>query len=147
MPRVEANDLDADLLPFALNADLPWAMSAHIVYPAWDGSLPATLSPTVIETIIRGRIGFEGVLVTDDLAMKALAGVPADLARRSLAAGCDVALYCSGDFALTAELLAQCPPLTGAATARLASAGALAARRRLPLDAAALAAERDRLLA
>lgn len=147
MPRVEANDLDADLLPFALNADLPWAMSAHIVYPAWDGSLPATLSPTVIETIIRGRIGFEGVLVTDDLAMKALAGVPADLARRSLAAGCDVALYCSGDFAPTAELLVQCPPLTGAATARLASARAFAARRRLPLDGAALAAERDRLLA
>ena len=72
LPRVEANHLDADLLPFALNADLPWAMSAHIVYPAWDAALPATLSPTVIETIIRGRIGFEGVLVTDDLAMKAL---------------------------------------------------------------------------
>jgi beta-N-acetylhexosaminidase len=128
LPRVEANDLGADLLPFALNADLPWAMSAHIVYPAWDGALPATLSPTVIETIIRGRIGFEGVLVTDDL-------------------GCDVALYCSGDFAPTAELLTHCPPLTGAAIARLASARALAARRRLPLDEAALAAERDRLLA
>ena len=81
LPRVEANDLDADLLPFALNADLPWAMSAHIVYPAWDPALPATLSPTVIEAIIRGRIGFEGVLVTDDLAMKALSGAPADLAR------------------------------------------------------------------
>ena len=147
LPRVEANDLDADLLPFALNADLPWAMSAHIVYPAWDAALPATLSPTVIETIIRGRIGFEGVLVTDDLAMKALAGVPADLARQALAAGCDVALYCSGDFAPTAELLARCPPLTAAATARLASARALAARRRLALDGAALAAERDRLLA
>jgi beta-N-acetylhexosaminidase len=147
LPRVEANDLGVDLLPFALNADLPWAMSAHIVYPAWDGALPATLSPTVIETIIRGRIGFEGVLVTDDLAMKALVGVPADLARQSLAAGCDVALYCSGDFAPTAELLARCPPLTDAAIARLASARALAARRRLPLDEAALAAERDRLLA
>jgi beta-N-acetylhexosaminidase len=147
LQRVEANDLGADLLPFALNADLPWAMSAHIVYPAWDGALPATLSPTVIETIIRRRIGFEGVLVTDDLAMKALAGVPADLAREALAAGCDVALYCRGDFAPTAELLRQCPPLTAAATARLASARGLAARRRLPLDAAALAAERDRLLA
>src|SRR5262249_48636452 len=61
LPRVEANDLGADLLPFALNADLPWAMSAHIVYPAWDAFLPATLSPTVIEAIIRGRMGFGGV--------------------------------------------------------------------------------------
>ena len=112
LPRVEANHLDADLLPFALNADLPWAMSAHIVYPAWDAALPATLSPTVIAAIIRGRIGFEGVLVTDDLAMKALSGAPADLARQALAAGCDIALYCSGEFAPTAELLAHCPPLT-----------------------------------
>ena len=147
LPRVEANDLDADLLPFILNADLPWAMSAHIVYPAWDATLPATLSPTVIETIIRGRIGFRGVLVTDDLAMHALTGRPADLARQALAAGCDVALYCSGQFAPTAELLADCPPLTDTASARLAAARVLAARRRLPLDAAALAAERDRLAA
>src|SRR5215472_2924113 len=146
LPRVEANHLEADLLPFALNTDLPWAMSAHIVYPAWDAALPATLSPGVIETIIRGRIGFEGVLVTDDLAMKALSGVPADLARQALAAGCDIALYCSGAFAPTADLLARCPPLTGAAAARLAAARALAARRRLPLDADDLAAERDRLL-
>ena len=147
LPRVEANHLDADLLPFALNADLPWAMSAHIVYPAWDAALPATLSPTVIEAIIRGRIGFEGVLVTDDLAMKALTGAPADLALQALAAGCDVALYCSGDLAPTAALLARCPALTEAAAARLRSARTLAARRQLPLDAAALAAERDRLLA
>jgi beta-N-acetylhexosaminidase len=147
LPRVEANHLEADILPFALNADLPWAMSAHIVYPAWDAALPATLSPTVIETIIRGRIGFEGVLVTDDLAMKALSGAPAELARQALAAGCDVALYCSGEFPPTAELLARCPTLTQAASARLSRARNLAVRRRLPLAAAALAAERDRLLA
>jgi beta-N-acetylhexosaminidase len=147
LPRVEANDLDADLLPFALNADLPWAMSAHIVYPAWDAVLPATLSPAVIEAIIRGRIGFEGVLVTDDLAMKALTGPPASLARQALAAGCDIALYCSGEFAPTAELLTCCPPLSERAASRLAAARALARRRRLPLDAAALATERDRLLA
>ena len=147
LPRVEANDLDADLLPFALNADLPWAMSAHIVYPAWDNALPATLSPTVITTIIRGRIGFEGVLVTDDLAMKALSGTPADLARQALAAGCDIALYCTGEFAPTADLLARCPSLTEPAAGRLAAARTLAVRRRLPLDAEALAAERDRLLA
>jgi beta-N-acetylhexosaminidase len=147
LPRVAANHLDADLLPFALNTDLPWAMSAHIVYPAWDAVLPATLSPTVIAAIIRGRIGFGGVLVTDDLAMKALSGTPADLARQALAAGCDISLFCSGEPAPTAELLRQCPPLTEAAAARLTAARSLAVRRRLPLDAAALSAERDRLLA
>ena len=147
LPRVETNDLDADLLPFALNADLPWAMSAHIVFPAWDAVLPATLSPMVIEAIIRGRMGFEGVLVTDDLAMKALTGTPADLACQAIAAGCDIALYCSGEFAPTADLLARCPSLSDHASLRLAAAHALAARRQMPLDAAALAAERDRLLA
>ena len=147
LPRVEANNLEADLLPFTLNADLPWAMSAHIVYPAWDPALPATLSPTVIRTIIRNRIGFQGVLVTDDLAMKALSGRPADLACKALEAGCDVALYCSGEFAPTAELLARCPPLTSSAVVRLAAARALARGLRLPLDAQSLADERDRLLA
>jgi beta-N-acetylhexosaminidase len=79
--------------------------------------------------------------------MKALSGRPADLARQALAAGCDIALYCSGDPAPTAELLATCPDLTAAAAARLAAARALAARRRRAIDAAALGAERDRLLA
>ena len=147
LPRVEANNLDADLLPFALNADLPWAMSAHIVYPAWDPALPATLSPTVISTIIRGRIGFEGVLVTDDIAMKALSGSPAELARQALAAGCDVALYCSGEFDPTAELLDACRTMSAAAMKRLNSARALAARRRLPMCGQLLAEERSRLLA
>jgi beta-N-acetylhexosaminidase len=147
LPRVEANDLDADILPFALNADMPWAMSAHIVYPAWDATLPATLSSAVIEAIIRRRIGFEGVLVTDDIAMKALSGTPAALARQALAAGCDVALYCSGELAPTRVLLEQCPQLTSQAAQRLAAARTAAARRRLVLDETALAAERERLLA
>jgi beta-N-acetylhexosaminidase len=104
------------------------------------------LSPTVIGTIIRSRIGFEGVLVTDDLAMKALSGEPAGLAMQALAAGCDLALYCAGDLAPTAALLAACPPLTPLAVDRLAAGRALAARCRIVLDGAALAAERDRLL-
>lgn len=147
LPTVEANDLDADLLPFALNADLPWAMTAHILYPAWDAACPATLSPVVIGTVIRRRIGFEGVLVTDDLAMRALSGAPAALARQALAAGCDLALYCAGDTAPTAALLAACPEVTPGTAARLAGGRALAAGRRVVLDAAALAEERDRLLA
>ena len=147
LPRVDATDLDGDLLPFTLNADLPWAMTAHIVYPAWDASLPATLSPTVIGSIIRGRIGFKGALVTDDIAMQALSGSPAELALRALAAGCDVACYCRGDAASNEALLAVVPGLTEAAIARLAAARSVAARRRISLDGPALARERDRLLA
>jgi beta-N-acetylhexosaminidase len=147
LPRVEANDLDADLLPFACNADLPWMMTAHIVYPAFDPILPATLSARAIGGIVRGRIGFEGVLVTDDLAMKALSGEPADLAVRALTAGCDIALYCSGAFAPTEALLRTCPDVSGVAAVRLKTARAWAARRRLAFDPAVLAAECDRLLA
>jgi beta-N-acetylhexosaminidase len=147
LPVVEANDLAADLLPFARNSDLPWLMTAHIRYPAWDADLPATFSSRVIGKIIRGRIGFRGVLVSDDLAMHALTGSPAERAQRALTAGCDFALYCPGDQAGTAALLAACPPLTEAATARLAAARGLAQHRRLALDPPALRHERDGLLA
>src|SRR5580658_5773011 len=119
LPVVEANHLDADLLPFARNADLPWMMTAHIVYPAFDNTAPATLSPIIIQQVIRGRIGFQGVLVTDDLAMKALAGEPADLAVKALNAGCDLALYCSGAFAETEALLLACPPVSDRASQRM----------------------------
>jgi beta-N-acetylhexosaminidase len=147
LPRVHANDLRPDLLPFGLNTDLPWLMTAHIVYAGWDPILPATVSRAVIGGIIRGRLGFGGMIVSDDLAMQALSGTPAQRAAAALAAGCDVALYCAGDLAPTAALLATCPVLSPQATARLLAARALAARRRRPLDAAALVAERDRLLA
>ncbi len=146
LPTVEANHLDADILPFARNADLPWMMTAHIVYPAFDPDRPATLSPLVIDQIIRRRIGFQGVLVTDDLAMKALNGEPADLALQALEAGCDLALYCSGTYAPTEALLARCPPVTDRASQRLAASRAKAARARLDLDAEALMLERDRSL-
>ncbi|HET8997328.1 MAG TPA: beta-N-acetylhexosaminidase [Acetobacteraceae bacterium] len=147
LPRVHAADLRADLLPFALLAHLPWLMTAHIVYAAWDPHQPATLSPAVVQGIIRGRLGFGGVLVSDDLAMGAVSGSPAERAVQALAAGCDLALYCAGDLERTAELLAAVPPLSAAASARLAAARSLAESRRLPLDPAALAAERDRLFA
>ncbi len=146
LPRVDAEDVEDDILPFALNADLPWAMTAHIVYPGWDEMLPATLSAVVIGGVIRGRIGFRGVLVSDDLAMQALSGEPAERACRALAAGCDIALYCAGDFARTATLLANCPDLAPAAAARLNAARAIAAHSRVALNADSLAAERDRLL-
>jgi beta-N-acetylhexosaminidase len=99
LPRVPEPNLTADFYPFAVNRDLPWAMTAHIVYEAYDPYLPATLSKTVIERVIRGVIGFKGTLISDDLAMQALTGTPAERATAALAAGCDIALYCPGDMA------------------------------------------------
>ena len=145
LPRVEANDLRADILPFGLNADLPWAMTAHILYTGLDPSRPATLSADIIGSVIRGT-GFKGVLVTDDLAMQALTGTPAERAVAALNAGCDIALYCSGAPEPTEALLAACPVLRPESFGRLRAARALAARRRIALDPVALAAERDRLL-
>ncbi len=146
LPVVTDTDLDVDILPFILNADLPWAMTAHIVYSAWDGARPATLSRAVIEGVIRGRIGFRGVLLSDDLAMNALSGEPAERACASLAAGCDIALYCSGGLAQSAALLAEIPPITPEAARRFAASRAVIAGRRIELDGNALAAERERLL-
>lgn len=146
LPVVEANDLDADLLAFAASTDLPWMMTAHILFPAWDDERPATLSPYIIRDVIRGRLGFGGVLVSDDLAMQALDGDPASRAAACLAAGCDVALYCPGDAEGTAAVLRTVPGLTDAAIARLAAAAALAQTRRLALDPAALRAERSTTL-
>ncbi len=151
LPVVTDDLLEADIQPFVSNADLPWMMTAHIVYQALDLALPATLSTSVIEKVIRGRIGYKGVLVTDDLAMKALSGqvpggTPADLAQRSLAAGCDIAVYCAGDFAANEALLKTCPELTAPARHRLLAARALASASITSLDPQALANERDRLL-
>ena len=147
LPVVQATDLSADLVPFARNADFPWMLTAHILYPALDPVRPATLSPAIIAEVIRGRIGFAGVLASDDLAMQALSGSPAERARAALAAGCDVALYCPGDVAGNEAVLRACPPLTAAAVARLDAARTLAAASRIALDGEKMADERDGLLA
>ena len=145
LPRVgaPAAELAADLAPFrALAASGAWAMTAHLLYEAWDADLPATISPLVVRDIIRGEIGFDGVLVTDDLAMGALQGAANDLAGAALAAGCDLVLHCTGRLADSAALLAGCPALTDRAAGRLAAARAVrdAFRDR---DAAGLRALRD----
>jgi beta-N-acetylhexosaminidase len=88
--------LEADFAPFRALADLPWAMTAHIRYLALDADRPATLSRSIVDGIVRRAIGFSGVLVTDDLSMKALGGTYAERARAALAAGCDVVLHCNG---------------------------------------------------
>lgn len=127
LPRVgaAAPDLAADIAPFrALAASGAWAMTAHVLYEAWDAALPATISRSVIGRIIRGEIGFDGVLVTDDLAMGALQGTSNDLAAAALEAGCDIVLHCTGRVADTAALLAACPRLTDRAAERVAAARA-----------------------
>ena len=104
LPHVAVNDAD-DHLPFIRCKNLPWAMTAHIVYEQWDMERPCTISPIVIEKIIRGKIGFTGQLMSDDLAMHAISGTPRERALAALAAGCDVALYCPGDFAGNQQIL------------------------------------------
>jgi len=86
-----------DFAPIRVLAAMPWAMSAHIVYMAIDSTAPATLSSRVISQVIRGTIGFDGVLVSDDLSMQALGGEIGERAERALAAGCDLVLHCNGD--------------------------------------------------
>ena len=146
LPRVQADReaLARDCLPFAALAGLgAWAMTAHILYEAIDAELPATLSAKVISRVIRGAIGFDGFLVSDDLAMKALEGRPAALAQAAIAAGCDAVLHCTGDLEESAALLATCPMLSDAALARLAAARSATQAQRAELDPAALMAVRD----
>jgi beta-N-acetylhexosaminidase len=100
LPRVPPVDLSDDFLPFIANKNLPWAMTAHVIFEQYDKVNPATVSPTIVADIIRGKIGFAGTLLSDDLAMHALSGrPPEERVRAALAAGCDIALYCPGDFA------------------------------------------------
>jgi beta-N-acetylhexosaminidase len=99
LPRVTADAaaLERDLAPFRRLSDAPMAMTAHVVYTAWDMERCASLSPIVIGQVIRQEIGFDGLLMSDDLGMQALAGGFGDRAAGVLAAGCDIALHCSGD--------------------------------------------------
>lgn len=141
LPVVEAPRAaleSVDFAPFRALADLPMAMSAHVVYRALDPERPATLSPKVIG-LIRDEIGFGGLLMTDDLSMRALSG-PFDLrARDALAAGCDVVLHCNGDPGEMAAIAGAVPELAGLAAVR--ADAALALRRADPGDVGAAAAE------
>ncbi len=130
LPRVTASRaaLEADFAPFRALADLPMAMTAHVVYAAVDPEAPATQSAAVVR-LIREEIGFGGLLMTDDLSMRALAGGLRERAERAVAAGCDMVLHCNGDMAEMAEAIAGAPALAGPAAARAAAALALSARR------------------
>jgi beta-N-acetylhexosaminidase len=108
----------SDFLPFRHLSDMPMAMSAHVVYTAVDVSGPATTSRKVVRQIIRRHIGFDGLLMTDDLSMKALGGGFGDRARAAIAAGCDMLLHCNGVMAEMAAVAAATPELAGKAKRR-----------------------------
>ncbi|MFZ5791824.1 MAG: beta-N-acetylhexosaminidase [Pseudomonadota bacterium] len=122
--ELEATDFE----PFRLLADMPWAMTAHVRYTAIDPSLPATLSPVVIREVIRGHIGFDGLLLCDDLSMRALKGDLGQLARQALAAGCDIALHCNGNMKEMTAVVAAAGVLSADAERRFRRGRALLER-------------------
>lgn len=137
LPVVPASpaELDAiDFAPFKRLSDMPMAMSAHVVYSAIDADKPATTSGTVIETVIRGTIGFDGLLMTDDLSMKALGGSFSTRARDALRAGCDMVLHCNGDMDEMKAVARGVRTLRGKAKQRAEAAMARLARAPEPFD-------------
>ena len=142
-PRAELER--SDFRPFVALAEAPWAMTGHLVYSDIDPDNPATMSQAVIAEVIRGAIGFDGVLVTDDLSMAALSGDYSTRAATSLAAGCDLVLHCNGKAEEMTAVMDGVGAVSAAATRRLAAA---AARPAAPetLDTVALAARLDRML-
>jgi beta-N-acetylhexosaminidase len=147
VPVVEASraELEAsDFRPFKALADMAWAMTAHVVYRAIDGARPATTSPLVVDQIIRKFMGFDGVLIGDDLSMQALAGTVSERAAATMAAGCDLALHCNGKMEEMTALAEAIPGILAATAARLARAPKR--ERRAPVDAPALTARLERLL-
>lgn len=148
LPRVDTSLTlltETDFKAFQLLADAPWAMTAHVVYTALDADRPATTSPKVIAEIIRGLIGFDGVLISDDLSMKALGGDFSDRAALSLGAGCDVALHCNGDMTEMQGVVKGCKPLTDRALERLSKANAMRRASAAP-NASESAADIDSVL-
>ena len=142
LPRVDApiDELRrTDFAPFRALAHMPWAMTAHVLYGAIDRTRAASVSPVVIDRVIRGDIGFTGFLVSDDICMKALSGTEADRAAAVIAAGCDAALHCSGKLADMRPVADAVAPLTRAAAERFARAHAMKHPPE-PLDRAAAAA-------
>ena len=141
-----AEQLESDLAPFHALRAAPMGMTAHCVYTAWDADRPASLSPVVIEDVIRQRIGFDGLLMSDDLDMKALKGSIPDLAAGVVAAGCDLALNCWARMDDMIGIVERLPDITPKARERLDRAMASPRASELPLIEQLLAT-RDALLA
>ena len=145
--RASEEELETDLAPFRTLARAPMGMTAHLVFTAWDAERPASQSPFVIGEIVRGRLGFDGFLMSDDIGMHALSGGFDERAAKVLAAGNDCVLHCSGDMAEMEGVASASGALTAVGEARLARAMASAARPGEGASYEALADKRDRLLA
>jgi beta-N-acetylhexosaminidase len=121
LPRVSVSReelIETDFAPFKALNDAVMAMSAHIVFEDIEPDAPATIAPSVIEGVIRGDIGFDGLLMTDDLSMKALGGAMRDRGEASIRAGCDMLLHCNGEMDEMSAVAEAAPELTGKAGER-----------------------------
>lgn len=140
-------DLEADLAPFRTLNDAPTGMTGHLKFTAWDADNPATQSPTIIQEIIRGKIGFDGLLMTDDLDMEALTGTIPERAAKSVAAGCDLALNCWAKPEDMTGICEMLPALSAKGAERLERALVVTRLDGASGDHAELIAKRDALLA
>jgi beta-N-acetylhexosaminidase len=128
-----------DFLPFKLLSDLPWAMTGHLLFEAIDPNAAITVSARGVKDVIRGHIGFDGLLLSDDLNMQALGGSVGERAMRALAAGCDIALHCNGQLDEMVEVAGRAGQMSDAAHRRVEAGQRFLARHRDPLGPAGLA--------
>ncbi|MEA3262765.1 MAG: beta-N-acetylhexosaminidase [Pseudomonadota bacterium] len=149
LPTVTASaaELESDIAPFKALAQAPIAMTGHLVFTAWDADHPATQSPFVIEQIIRGKIGFDGLLLTDDLDMEALSGTVPDRAEAAIQAGCDIALNCWAKMDDMTGICERLGSMSAATATRHARALSAIHAPQPTAEQAELAAKRDALLA
>jgi beta-N-acetylhexosaminidase len=148
LPEVDTPQKELERTDFAAFrplADLPMAMTAHVVFSALDPVHPATTSATIVEQVIRGVIGFQGLLMSDDVSMNALAGSIAERTRAIVTAGCDMVLHCNGRLDEMQEVARETPELSGKALER--AERALASRKSpQPFDRQAARAQLDALM-
>jgi beta-N-acetylhexosaminidase len=135
LPRVTVSRevLDrTDFVPFKFLADLPWGMTAHVLYDAIDPDAALTVSARGVSDVVRREIGFDGLLLSDDLSMQALGGTLGERAARALAAGCDIALHCNGRMDEMTQVAGRAGPMTAAAVQRFGAGRSYLARQRDP---------------
>jgi beta-N-acetylhexosaminidase len=142
-----AQELETDLEPFERLNWAPMGMMAHVVYTAWDKERPASQSPTIVSDIVRGRIGFDGWLMSDDIGMEALKGDFAERAKGVIDAGCDAVLHCSGKMEEMVAVASAVPAMSAAGEERLRQAMVVAGPTDSGPDFEQLIAKRDELLA
>ncbi|TAJ32066.1 MAG: beta-N-acetylhexosaminidase [Reyranella sp.] len=136
-----------DFLPFKLLSDLPWAMTGHLLFEAIDPKDCITVSAHAVRDVIRDHIGFDGLLLSDDLSMQALGGALGDRADRAIAAGCDIALHCNGNMDEMVEIAGRTSSMSEAAGRRFEAGRAFLTRHRDPAGKKGLVEAAKRLTA